>query len=163
MGELTHPAPVDASHDSSAFDSGQETLDLWLRHQALRNEGRGSRTFVVCRDRRVVGYYALAAGQVERARAPSGIARNMPDPIPVFVLGRLAVDRGAQGQGLGKALLKDALRRSLHASREIGARAVIVHAIDGAAVSFYLQYGFKAFPSEARTLHLPIHRILDAL
>lgn len=163
MGGLTPPVPIVAAHDIASFDSGQEPLDAWLRQQALRGEGRGARTYVVCREQRVVGYYALAAGHVARARAPSSLSRNMPDPIPVFLLGRLAVDRSVQGQGLGRALLKDALRRSLGASREIGARSVLVHAIDDGAVSFYLQYGFKPFPSEPRTLFMPMDQIVDSL
>ena len=87
----------------------------------------------------------------------------MPDPIPVFVLGRLAVDRTCWGKRIGEGLLKDALKRALGASKEIGARAVLVHAIDDEAVGFYLQYKFKPFPADARTLYLPMSHIAAAL
>jgi GNAT superfamily N-acetyltransferase len=155
--------PLTAAHELHQFDCGTSSLTDWLRLHALKNEGKGSRTFVSCSGLRVIGYYALAAGAVERARSPGRIARNMPDPIPVFVLARLAVDRTFHGRGLGSGLLGDALKRSLGASREIGARAVLVHAIDDDAVRFYLQYGFRPFPTYARTLYLPLSHIEASL
>lgn len=160
---LVPPAPLEHTHDVSEFDCAKPPLSDWLRTHALRNEGRGSRTYVACFGRKVIGYYSLAAGAVKRNRAPSNIARDMPDPIPVFVIGRLAVDRTYQGKGLGRALVKDALKRCLNASNEIGARAVLVHAIDDDVVPFYLQYGFKPFPTDARTLYLPMRKITAAL
>ncbi|HYS45861.1 MAG TPA: GNAT family N-acetyltransferase [Rhizomicrobium sp.] len=163
MGEVTAPEALDPSHDLAGFDCGKRALTDWLRHRALKNEARGSRTFVVCRARRVLGYYALAAGAVVRDRAPAGISRNMPDPVPVIVLARLAVDRTMQGQRIGEGLLKDALKRALAASREIGARAVLVHALDGDAANFYLQYGFRLFPADARTLYLAMEHIAAAI
>jgi len=161
--EITPPAPFNATHDVSAFDCGKPALTDWLRVQALRNEGKASRTYVVCSGNRVIGYYALAAGAVERVRASTNLARNTPDPIPVLVLGRLAVDQAFHGRRIGEGLLRDALRRCLNASREIGARAVLVHALDDDAAGFYLSYGFKAFPAEARTLYLLMSQILAAL
>jgi GNAT superfamily N-acetyltransferase len=161
--KITPPAPLEHTHDVSNFDCGKPPLTDWLRSQALKNEGKGSRTYVVCVGRVVIGYYALAAGAVERDRAPSNIARNMPDPIPIFVLGRLGVDRAYHGKRIGEGLLKDALKRALNASREVGARAVLVHAIDEEAVGFYLQYKFKPFPTDARTLYLPLSHIAAAL
>jgi GNAT superfamily N-acetyltransferase len=163
VGKITPPAPLDPSHEITAFDCGKPALTDWLRVHAAKNEGRGSRTYVVCEGKRVIGYYALAAGAVERARAPSNLARNTPDPIPVFVLGRLAVDQSFHGKRIGEGLLRDALKRCLGASREIGARAVLVHALDDEAVGFYLSYGFKPFPTEARTLYLPMSQIVAAL
>jgi len=160
---LTQPAPLDPSHDVSRFDCGKPALTDWLRLHALKNEGMGSRSFVACEGKRVVGYYALAAGAVARADAPGSISRNMPDPVPVFVLARLAVDRNFHGQRIGAGLLKDALKRALNASREIGARAILVHAIDDEAVGFYRQYGFKPFPTDARTLYLPLSHVAAAL
>ncbi len=160
---LVPPAALNPSHDVSTFDCGKPPLTEWLRIHATKNEGKGSRTYVVCDGARVVGYYALAAGAVERDRAPSNIARNMPDPVPVFVIGRLAVDRAFSGKRIGVGLLKDALKRAVSASREIGARAVLVHAVDDEAVGFYLQYKFKPFPTDARTLYLPIDHIVSAL
>ena len=162
-GPLRAPAPLGPDCDVSDFDCGKQALTDWLKFQAAKNEGRGSRTYVTHESRKVVGYYALAAGAIERGRAPSKLARNMPDPIPVLVLGRLAVDRRHAGKGLGAALLKDALKRALNASREIGARAVLVHAIDAEAVGFYRQYGFKPFPTGSRTLYLVMAEIAAAL
>ncbi|MGH6872195.1 MAG: GNAT family N-acetyltransferase [Rhizomicrobium sp.] len=163
MGEITAPTALDASHDVSEFDCGKAVLTDWLRDKAATSEGRGARTFVVCVGKRVVGYYALAAGHVERDRAPSNIARNMPDPVPVFVLGRLAVDKAFHGNRIGAGLLKDALKRALSASRDIGARALLVHAVDDEAVAFYLQYKFRPFPTDARTLYLPLSHVMAAL
>ncbi|HSZ74279.1 MAG TPA: GNAT family N-acetyltransferase [Rhizomicrobium sp.] len=161
--EITPPAPLNSTHDVAAFDCGKPALTDWLRVQALRNEGKASRTYVVCSGNRVIGYYALAAGAVERANAPSNLARNMPDPIPVFVLGRLAVDSSFHDRRIGEGLLKDALKRCLNASREIGARAVLVHAIDSEAAGFYLPYGFQAFKDDGRTLYLPLGQVAASL
>jgi GNAT superfamily N-acetyltransferase len=161
---IVRPVPLTATHELQNFDCGKPSLTDWLHIHALKNEGKGSRTFVTCSGpRRVIGYYALAAGAVERARSPGRIARNMPDPIPVFVLARLAVDRAFHGRGLGSGLLGDALRRALGASREIGAHAVLVHAIDDQAVRFYLQYGFRPFPTDTRTLYLPLSHVAASL
>lgn len=161
---LTPPGPLTAAHDVSNFDCGKPVLSDWLRSRAQKNEGRGgSRTYVVCASNKVVGYYALSAGAVSRENAPSPLARNRPDPVPALLIGRLAVDTPYQGQRLGAGLLKDALLRCLNASREIGAAAVLVHALDDEAVAFYLQYGFKSFASEPRTLYLPIAHIAAAL
>jgi len=115
MGKVAAPEPITASHHSESFACGITVLDEWLRRHALKNEVSGaSRTFVLCRDRRVIGYYALATGSVEHHDAPSKIRRNIPDPIPLMVLGRLAVDQQWQHAGRGRGLLiKDALLRSL--------------------------------------------------
>lgn len=160
MGEVSGfsaPAPLTATHDIAQFDCGRAVLNEWLRTRALKNEGRGgSRTYVVCEGCRVVAYYAVAAGAVSRERAPTSLARNRPDPLPVLLIGRLAVDAQHQRMRLGAALLKDALQRCLNASREIGATAILVHALDDEAAAFYAQYGFKPFPAEPRTLYLPM-------
>ena len=157
------PTPLDTSHDVASFDCGKPPLTDWLRTQALKNEGRGSRTFVVGVGKQIAAYYALAAGHVDREHAPSNIARNMPNPIPVIVLGRLAVDYRHKNKRLGVGLLRDAIKRTLVASREIGARAIMVHAIDDEAVGFYLQYGFKSFPTDPRTLFLSLTQASAAL
>ena len=131
-----------------------------LIKRALKNQyNNASRSFVVCQEQRVIGYYALANGSVERLNAPKSIARNMPEPIPVVVMGRLAVDQRTQGQGLGAALLKDALLRTLAVSKNIGIRAVLVHAISEDAKRFYLGYGFRVSPIDSMTLMLPIRQI----
>ncbi len=144
----------------SEFDCGNDALNDWLINRALKNQSSGaSRTFVICQDDRVVGYYALASGSVERVTYPKSIARNMPEPIPVMVLGRLAIDGNMQGQRLGAALLKDALLRTLSVSKSVGIRAILVHAISEHARRFYLGYGFQVSPVDPMTLMLPVRHI----
>lgn len=146
--------PLDTSHDATAFDSGKAELDEWIRRFALSShQAGGARVYVVHRDRRVLGYYALAAGSVEPAEAPHRVVKGLArHPLPVILLARLAVDRSEQGKGLGSALLKDALIRAVSASGEIGARAVLVHAKDDEARAFYEHFDFE--PSPADPLHL---------
>lgn len=147
----------------SDFDCGEPVLDDWLRRRALDNESRFSRTYVVCEGRRVAGYYAIAAGAVERAAAPGKVRRNAPDAIPVSVIGRLAVSRAHAGRGLGGDLLADALRRIAAASRSIGIGAVIVHAKDEEAKRFYLACAeFIESPADSRMLFLPIETVVAA-
>jgi GNAT superfamily N-acetyltransferase len=147
---LSAPEPLTAAHDVSAFDCGIPALDDWLKNRALANQAMGaSRTYVVCRGETVVGYFALAAGSVAHAPGPGRVKRNMPDPIPMMILGRLAVDRSAQGQGLGYSLLKDAVQRVVQAADIVGVRGILVDAIDDNARSFYEKFGFRrstAFP-----------------
>lgn len=130
---------------------------------AARLEGRSARCYVVCTGNIVVGYYCLATGAVAHHAALSALKRNMPNPIPTRVIGRLAVDVRHQGHGIGRGLLQDALKRVSAAPQSVGARAVMVHAIDHSAVPFYVQYGFKAFPAGSTTLVLPIETIAAAL
>ena len=164
MGVITRPTALTEKHEVSGFDCGNEALNDWLIKRAFKNQGSGaSRTFVICRNGQVIGYYALASGSVERINAPKSTTRNMPEPVPVMVLGRLAVDVTAQGQRLGVALLKDALLRTLAVSRNVGVRAVLAHAISGEAKRFYLGYGFQESPIDPMTLLLPIRRIEEAL
>lgn len=140
---LAAPVPIASHHDCSAFDCGNAELSEWLRQRAQGNEAaRGSRCFVVCDGVRVIGFYALAAGSLERAHARGSIRRNMPEPIPAIVLGRLAVDCAWQGRGLGADLLQDALLRALRAAHEIGARVLLCHAVDENARRFYVRHGF---------------------
>ena len=160
---LTPPAPITAEHDNSEFDCGKIPLNDWLRRYALRNEGRASRCFVTCASRTIVGFYCLAAGSVEHEDVPAALKRNMPPIVPVLVLGRMAVDRQYQGHGIGGALLKDALLRSATVATDIGASAVLVHAIDREAVPFYVQYGFQAFPESTLTLYLPMKTIIAGI
>jgi GNAT superfamily N-acetyltransferase len=130
-------------HDAAAFDSGVAALDHWLRRTAPVAAAAGTAaTWVLCRGDRVVGYYALAMGSVERRAAPSRLGRGQPDPIPVLLLARLALDREEQGGGLGADLLRDALLRALAGARHYGARAIVVDAIDDRAVGFYAHHGF---------------------
>ena len=161
---LSAPVALTAEHDVSAFDCGDAALNDWLRHRALKNESRFSRSYVVCAGHRVVGYYCISAGAVERTAAPGRIRRNAPDAIPVSVIGRLAVDREHAGEGLGADMLSDALRRIALASQSIGIGAVLVHAKDEAAKRFYLRCAeFIEYPEDSRTLFLPIETVLAAL
>jgi len=154
---------MDASHDVARFDCGKPALNDWLRNRALKNEGKASRCFVVCQERAVVGFYALAAGAVRHDQTPSALKRNMPEQIPVIVLGRMAVDLSFQGQKLGDGLLRDALKRALSVAADVGARAVLVHAIDQEVVPFYTQYGFKPFPEGELTLFLSVTELAAAI
>src|SRR5680860_388618 len=171
MGEVTHepkrsdprlsaPVPLTAEHDFSAFDCGEAALNDWLRHRALKNESRFARTYVVCEGNRVVAYFCISAGAVERAAAPGKVRRNAPDTIPVSVIGRLAVNRDHEGKGLGADMLADALRRIAVASQAIGIAAVLVHAKDDAAKRFYMKCAeFIEYPADSRTLFLPMETV----
>ena len=158
---LSAPAPLSPEHDLTQFDCGDAALNDWLRHRALKNESRFSRTYVVSQGTRVVGFYCIAAGSVERAATPGKLRRNAPDAIPVAVIGRLAVDRDFAGQGLGADLLADALRRIAVAAQTIAIAAVLVQAKDAAARAFYLRCAeFSEFPEDSRTLFLPIETVV---
>jgi predicted N-acetyltransferase YhbS len=146
------PTPLTSAHDTSAFSCTHESLTTWLQKRALVNAISGaSRSYVVCGNtQRVIGYYALAAGSVASEAAPGRLRRNMPDPLPVIVLGRLAVHTDWAGKGIGSGLLKDAVLRSIQAADLIGVRALICHAIDENAKAFYLKHGFVASPLDER-------------
>lgn len=154
--QLSAPAPLAATHLLDEFGCGEASLDEWIKRRALANQQRGaSRTFVVAdRDGRVYGYYAMAAGAVSHQQATSGVRRNMPEPVPVMVLARLAVDQRAQGIKLGAALLQDAVNRAVAVSQNAGVRALLVHAIDDRAKQFYEHYGFLESPQHPMTLML---------
>jgi len=154
---LTPPEKLTESHAVEAFESGEESLDAWLKQQALANEkADASRTYVVCAERRVVGYYCLSTGSVIRTDAPGQVRRNMPDPIPVMILGRLAIDRAWQRRGIGRALLRDAVLRTLRVSYMVGVKALLVYAISEPAKLFYQQAGFRSSPTDPLTLFLSI-------
>lgn len=145
---LAPPEPLIATHRISDFDSRVTALDDWLKRRALANQVSGaSRTFVVCEKAYVVGYYALASSAISARGAPGRFRRNMPDPIPVVVLGRLAVARSHQRLGLGRALFQDAARRIMNAADVIGIRGVIIHALSEEAKNFYLRLGLVPPPS----------------
>ena len=160
------PEPLAADHDLAAFDCGMPELNDWLQRRALRNEESGaSRSYVACVDRRVVGYYCLATGAIAHAAAPGKVRRNMPDPIPVMAVGRLAVDRGWHGKGVGRALLRDAVRRTIQAAELAGIRAILVHAKSEPAKLFYESSGFYSSPPEPMTLMITVgeaRRVLEA-
>lgn len=164
LQSLTAPAPIEADHDLASFNSSVASLDEWLQKRALKNEkASASRTYVVCEGKRVVGYYCLSTGAVAIQEAPKKLGRNMPNPIPVMIMGRLAIDTAYQNQGLGKALLQDAVFRSLKAGEIAGVAALLVHALSDEAKRFYLSRGFLESPIQPMTLCLPLSSVRDAL
>lgn len=164
----SQPRPIEKGDNLATFDCGKPPLNDFLKQQALKNEGKASRTYVILAQTgedagKVVAYYTLAAGAVSHDNAPGWAKRNMPDPLPAAVLGRLATDNKHQGKGIGKHLLREAMQRSLEFSQKVGVRVLIVHAIDDEAISFYVPFGFRRFPTDSRTLFLPIETIANAL
>ena len=151
------PELLNATHHLDNFDCGEEALNSWLKRNALKNQqNQASRTFVICQNNNVVGFYALAAGSVSHQFVSGGLRRNMPDPIPVVVLGRLAIDLAHQGQQLGAALLKDAVLRASAVSQQVGVKALLVHALNDKAKAFYLNYGFQVSPIDDLVLLLKL-------
>jgi predicted N-acetyltransferase YhbS len=163
-GAIEAPRPLGPDCDFSGFDSGQPALDTWLKRNALRSQSSGAaRTYVVTAGRSVIGYYALAVGSVTRAEATGQVRRNMPDPIPVMLLARLAIDQHWQGRGLGAALLRDAALRTLQAAEIAGIRALLVHAISTDAARFYRYFGFQPAANSTLTLMAAPSALLKAL
>ena len=159
--KLSAPVPLTASHDLADFDCGEPVLNDWLRQRAMKNESRFSRTYVVCDGNKVVAYFCIAAGSIERAAAPGKVRRNAPEIIPISVIGRLAVSRDHAGKGLGADILSDALRRIAAASQSIGIGAVLVQAKDEAAKRFYMRCAeFIEYPGDSRSLFLPIETVV---
>jgi GNAT superfamily N-acetyltransferase len=163
-GTISAPEKLKPSHDLSQFECGEPELDDWLRRRALRNEeGGASRSYVVCVGRQVVGYYALAAGAAAHANAPGRVRRNMSNPVPVMVIGRLAIDLKFQGRGIGSALLRDAVLRTAQAAGIAGIRAILVHAILERAKRFYEKSGFRTSPVDPMTLMITVSEAVNAL
>jgi len=167
MGEvdsLSRPEKLTPAHDLSQFLCGLPELDDWLKRRALNNEASGaSRTYVTCIGTRVVGYYALANGAALHTEAPGGVRRNMPNPIPVMVIGRLGVDLNFQCRGIGSALLKDAVLRTAQAAEIAGIRAILVHAKSPAAKRFYEKLGFLASLTNPMTLMITVRAAAHAV
>lgn len=159
---LGAPALLEDRHDLDLFRSGTDSLDQWLKKRARANQVSGaSRTYVVADGNRVVGYYCISSGGLDLSDAPGAIRRNMPDPIPMAILGRLAIDVGCQGKGLGAALLQDAVLRTGQAATILGIRGLLVHAISDEAKAFYEHYGFAASPRNPMTLVLSLKGARD--
>lgn len=155
---LTPPEPLASHHDLTDFACGNESLDDWLKRRSFVNQTSGAtRTFVICNDDKVVGYYALASGGISSEAALGKFRRNMPNPISVVILARLAIDNSHQGRGLGRALFRDAALRVIRAADTIGIRGIIVHAISPAAKNFYLALGFNESPIEPMTLMITLN------
>lgn len=154
---VSAPQPLAGHHDVDSFESGVESLDYWLKRRALKNQITGvSRTFVVCENSRVLAYYALASSAITIDASPSRFKRNMPNPIPVVLLGRLAVERTQQGKGYGRALVQDAANRVIQAADTIGIRGMLVHALSVEAKAFYERVGFEASPLDPMMLMMTL-------
>lgn len=156
------PVPLAGQHNTEDFSCGTESLDSWLKRRALKNQIQGaSRTYVVCIEKRVVAYYALASGAILASEATGRLRRNMPDPIPVVVLGRLAVDSTLRGKGFGRALVRDAAMRVLQAADAIGIRGMTVQALSDEAQVFYEHLGFEPSPIDPRLLMITLADLQD--
>lgn len=154
---LTAPMPLTEQHVTEGFLCGIDSLDLWLKRRSLKNQIQGaSRTYVVCDEMRVVAYYALASGAITSTGATGRFRRNMPDPIPVVVLGRLAVDQTLHGRGVGRALVRDAGMRVIQAADAIGIRGMTVNALTDQAKTFYEKVGFESSPLETHLLMITL-------
>ena len=164
----TAPEPLGAQHDTTSFSCGTESLDDWLKRRALKNQGQGaSRTYVLTHGThggamRVVAYYALASGAVRVSEATGRFRRNMPDPIPVVILGRLAIDSAFQGQGLGRALVRDAGLRVVQSAQAIGIRGMLVQALSDEARAFYEKLGFEPSPLDPMMLMITLADLIGA-
>jgi GNAT superfamily N-acetyltransferase len=157
--DLTAPTLLTAKHDLESFCCGVSSLDDWLKQRSLKNQVSGaSRTYVVAAEQKVVGYYCLASGALALNDAPNSIRRNMPDPIPMALLGRLAVDQAWQHKKLGVALLQDAVVRTMQANEILGIRGLLVHAISPEAKGFYEHHGFISSVTQPMVLILSLKK-----
>jgi GNAT superfamily N-acetyltransferase len=158
------PEPLSERHELGSFSCGQVTLDEWLKKRALINQASGAtRTYVTRENRIVVGYYAIASGAVHVAEAPGRFRRNMPEPIPVVLLGRLALASLCQGQGIGRALFRDAAIRVSQAADIIGIRGILVQAVSEDARAFYVALGFDPSPADPMTLMVTLADVRKSL
>lgn len=162
--DLTAPTPINNSYVLADFDSSEPSLDEWLKKRALKNHASGAlRCFVLCKGATVIGYYSLSAGAISHEASPKAMRRNMPDPLPVLLLGRLAVDRRYHNQGLGQALLRDAMLRAVNVSGDAGVFAILVHALSDQAKRFYLSRGFVESPLQPMTLMMTLKTVREIL
>ena len=150
---LSAPVPLADHHDLGSFNCSEPSLNEWLQKRARSNAASGaSNVFVCCDGNKVVGYYATSASSVLHADVPKRLTRNMPNPVPVVLLGRLAVDVSQEGKGLGRSLFKDAAQRVNQAADQIGVVAIVVHPITEQARAFWLKQGFVDCPGEHRMM-----------
>ena len=162
--DLSPPAPLSADHVLDGFECGEPSLDDWLRRRALKNQASdASRCFVICDGSAVIGYYSLSAGWINHEAAPKAMRRNMPDPLPVLLLGRLAIDQRYHNQGLGRALLRDAMLRAVTIASNAGVSAIMVHALSEQAKQFYLSRGFVESPLQPMTLMMTLATVRTIL
>jgi GNAT superfamily N-acetyltransferase len=164
MQHFTIPSLISVEHEITSFDCGEPSLNSWLKSRAIKNNISGaSRCFVICDKKKVVGYYCLSAGAITRESAPKIMRRNMPDLLPVLVLGRLAIDRKYHNKGLGSALLRDAMIRSVNVAEDAGVFAILIHALSEQAKRFYISRGFGESPLQSMTLFMTIETIRTIL
>jgi GNAT superfamily N-acetyltransferase len=162
--DFAPPAPITADHELANFDSGVLSLNEWLKRRAFKNHASGaSRCFVLCAGATVIAYYSLSAGAISHEAAPKAMRRNIPDPLPVLLLGRLAVDRRYHNQGIGQALLRDAMLRAVNVAGKADVFALLVHALSDQAKQFYLSRGFVESPLQPMTLLMTIETVRSIL
>ncbi|MFI4919323.1 MAG: GNAT family N-acetyltransferase [Legionellales bacterium] len=153
MNNWSAPITLSDGHELEHFDCGDSLLNEWLKKIARKNQlSSASRCFVLCDNKTVVGYYSLSAGAIAREASPKAMQRNMPDPLPVLLLGRLAIDKNRHNQGLGSALLRDAMIRAVSVADDVGVFAILVHALSKEAKQFYKSCGFVESPLRPMTL-----------
>lgn len=161
---ISSPQPLRAEHVRTAFCCGVGSMDNWLKQRAIKNQLTGaSRTFVCCDDMKVMAYYSLASSAIMTNAAPGRFRRNMPDPIPVVILGRLAVDQALHEQGVGRALVRDAGLRVIQVAETIGIRGMLVHALSVEAREFYLRVGFEPSPLDPMMLMITLGNLIESL
>lgn len=166
MGTINYSPPqrIKPEHQLDDFDCNEPSLNDWLKKRALKNDLQdASRTYVVCCDDRVVAYYSLHLGCIKHSEAMGKIKRNMPDPIPAIVLGRLAVDVLHQGKGIAKALIKDMFLRALQVSELAGTKAVLVKALNENVTLFYQSFGFVLSKTDPLLLMKAISEVRASL
>lgn len=164
MQHFTIPSLISVEHEITSFDCGEPSLNSWLKSRAIKNNISGaSRCFVICDKKKVVGYYCLSAGAITRESTPKVMRRNMPDLLPVLILGRLAIDRKYHNKGLGSALLRDAMIRSVNVAEDAGVFAILIHALSEQAKRFYISRGFVESPLQSMTLFMTIETIRTIL
>jgi GNAT superfamily N-acetyltransferase len=163
---ITAPEPLLKTHALAEFSCGNKILDDWLKKTALKSHSDGgSRTFVIADSEtsNIIGYYCLSTSSIERTKVAGNIKRNMPDPTPLILLGRLAVDERYARKGLGKDLMKDCYRRVISVSHQVGVRVLVVHAIDDDSRRFYLGLGFTESPLQSHTLMIRVSDLVAAI
>lgn len=162
--DFTPPSPITVDRELANFDSGESSLNEWLKKRAFKNHMTGaSRCFVLCSGVDVIGYYSLSAGAISHEAAPKGMRRNMPNPLPILLLGRLAVDKRYHNRGIGQALLRDAMLRAVNVAGNAGVFAILVHALSDKAKQFYLSRGFVESPLQPMTLFMTIETVRSIL
>lgn len=164
VSNLSSPTLLSTDHELDNFDCGEPSLDDWLRKRAIKNQTSGaSRCFVLCSGKKVIGYYSLSAGAINHEAAPKSMRRNMPDPLPVLLLGRLAIDKNYHNKGLGSALLRDAMLRAVSVASDAGVFAILVHALSEEAKKFYLSRGFVESPLHPMTFMMTLETVRSTL